>query len=279
MPLPMDEPVTRLYPTPALERPLEGLYLEHGIHRLGSPGQPFVYSNFIMSLDGRISEPSPDGGRRVPAALANGRDWHLYLELAAQAEVVVTTARHLRAVTEQGHGDPLGGGRASFTPFADWRESQGLPRYPDLAVLGERLDFAEHEVAQGYPGRRLVVTSEHSDPSRRQALEQAGYRVMVAAPGPDVPGAAVCRVLGGAGYARIYSIGGPGVLHSLLQTRTLSRLYLTLAQVVLGGDAYDTVARGGWLDPAASLTLHSAHLDPVAPAAGGQLFLCYERAA
>ena len=51
----MQTPVTRLFPSPGEQHPLEGLYLQHQLQTRGQPGQPFVYSNFITTLDGRIA--------------------------------------------------------------------------------------------------------------------------------------------------------------------------------------------------------------------------------
>ena len=70
----MHLPVTRLFPAPQTESPLEGLYLGHALHTRGG-GKPFVYSNFITSLDGRIAiAAAGHTTHTVPDAITNISD-------------------------------------------------------------------------------------------------------------------------------------------------------------------------------------------------------------
>ena len=72
--------ILKLYPLPAQETPLQGAYLSHDL-RLYSEraNKPFIYANFVVSLDGRIAIPHPSGhGLTVPQATANARDWRLF---------------------------------------------------------------------------------------------------------------------------------------------------------------------------------------------------------
>ena len=85
--------VLQLYPPPQRKMSLNGLYLGLRLHREAVEGELFVYANFIASLDGRISLPDSYGEQGVPSSLANKRDWRLYQELAAQADVMLTRAR------------------------------------------------------------------------------------------------------------------------------------------------------------------------------------------
>jgi len=85
-------------PLPAAERKLEGLYLSHDLrqHYLKS-GRAFVYANFVTSIDGRIAVPRSNGnGLVVPKNIANKRDWRLFQELAAQADIIISSGRYLR---------------------------------------------------------------------------------------------------------------------------------------------------------------------------------------
>jgi hypothetical protein len=68
--LKMSKRVLRLYPDPFAEVPLRGLYLDHHIHTLGRHGEPFVYANFLSSLDGRIAvEDGCTGASYIPWSL------------------------------------------------------------------------------------------------------------------------------------------------------------------------------------------------------------------
>lgn len=46
----MNDSVTQLYPLPAVERPLEGLYLSHKLSQYSdASSQASVYSNFVTA--------------------------------------------------------------------------------------------------------------------------------------------------------------------------------------------------------------------------------------
>ena len=92
-----DDSVLRLYPTPVSDRPLTGLFLSDNLRQFGeASGRCFVYSNFVTSIDGRIAIPDPNRpGLMVPKDTANERDWRLYQELAAQADLIISSGRYL----------------------------------------------------------------------------------------------------------------------------------------------------------------------------------------
>lgn len=269
-------PVLRLYPHRA-EVPLQGLYLGHGLRQQSSDDQPFFYTNFISSLDGRISELHPaTGRRRVPAALANARDWRLYMELLAQCDTVLTTARHLRAIAA-GRQREIASLQedSAFADLAAWRAAQHLAPYPLTTVLSNRLDFPE-DVLQRLPGGLLVLTGATADAERVARLRESGVEVMQAQ-GP-MDGHAIRAALQRKGVQYIYSIAGPAVMHTLLRRGALARIYLSLAPMLLAGETFDTLTRGPALEPPAGFRLHELYLDQEAPQPGGQLLLSFDRA-
>ena len=130
--------VLRIFPTPHQEVPLKGLYLGEDIPSENEKlGRPFVYANFITSLDGRIAVPNPKAGRlTVPEQIANDRDWRLFQELAAQADILITSGRYLRNYIEgtsqeilQAFDDP------NYADLLAWRKEHGMAALPDLAVI------------------------------------------------------------------------------------------------------------------------------------------------
>ncbi len=269
--------VLRLFPGPCEERALEGLYLRHALHRRGRPGRPFVYTNFVASLDGRISEPDRHGRRRVPAALANPRDWRLYMELLAQADVLLTGGRHLRAVAAGRHANLL---RLAETQSADligWRRAEGLTAHPVCAALSAAADIPDAALREHHPGPLVVFTCEEADDARVQALERADIEVLRAGRGGRVDATLALDALAARGVRTVYSIAGPRLLHALLAAGRMDRLYLTLAHQLLGGARYDTLLHGAPLEPPARLQLGELHLDRAA--GREQLFACYRRAA
>lgn len=255
---------------------LEGLFLRHDLQRFGDAETPYLYTNFISSLDGRISHPDPDSGlRRVPPAIANPRDWRLFLELAVQADVVLTTARHLRAVAGE-RAAFLGGSETSLDLIC-WRRERGLADLPTVAAVSERLDVPAETLLGRYRWPLLLLTSELAPAEKAARLETEGARVVRAGPGPGLRGEAITGALAREGFSRIYSIGGPRLLQTLLSAGVVSRLYLTLATLVLGGLEYDTLTHGEALDPPVGFAPREIYLDTAAPPDGTQLLLVLDR--
>ncbi|MFN2309636.1 MAG: RibD family protein [Gammaproteobacteria bacterium] len=268
----------QLYPTPGDSLPLARLYLEHPLHRIAADPQPRVYANFVTSLDGRIALPRPgQSSSGVPPAIGNTRDWRLYQELAAQADLLITSARYFRqfALGEAQDRLPVGPGER-FSDLRQWRLDQGLSAQPDVAVFSASLEIPTTAL-HTYAERRLhVLTGAGADPARVAALRAAGVEVHFAGTGTRVEGAPAIATLHGLGYRHIYVIAGPTVLHTLVRAGVLQRLYLTLAHRLLGGEDFDTLTWGAELHPAPSLSLRSLFYDAAAPEAAGQLLSCYD---
>jgi riboflavin biosynthesis pyrimidine reductase len=270
--------VTRLYPLPALEFPLGGLYLGQAM-RSGSDGEkPFVYSNFITSLDGRIAiAQQGTSTRQVPAAIANPRDWRLYQELAGHADILITSGRYFRQ-SEIGEAQdrlPVSD-HPDFADIRDWRSRQGLAAQPDIAILSRSLAIPPESLG-AYQNRRIIVmTGRRSDADRQARLRDLGVEVIAAGEDRAVDGAELVSRLADKGYASLYAIAGPDVLHTLLQAKVLDRLYLTTTHQLLAGEHFDTLTSGKNFDPALGLRLTSLYLDRHAPAGASQWFSTFE---
>ena len=168
----MKDNVYKLYPAPAEEVPLTGLYLGHNLrgHRETSD-RAFVYTNYITSLDGRIAIPHPTRpGLMVPKATANPRDWRLFQELAVQADVLITSGRYLRDYADgraqeilQVHDDP------KFADLKEWRIERGLSPQPDWALISGSLDFAIPEALTKGGRTLLIFTTSRAAPERIKA--------------------------------------------------------------------------------------------------------------
>jgi riboflavin biosynthesis pyrimidine reductase len=272
--------VTRLVPSPPKDFPLEGLYLAHDLYTRGSPGNPFVYSNFITSLDGRIAIAREGSDTyAVPAATANPRDWRLYQELAGQADLLLTSGRYFRQslLGEAQDELPLGSGEA-FDDIRAWRSGHGLAPQPDIAIMSGSLNIPVAALKPYRKRKIYVVTGEAADPGRAAALREHGVTVIRAGSGARVNGRQMLDELAQHGYRSIYAIAGPAVFHTLLASRIVDRLYLTIAQQILGGDGYDTLSRGALLEPAQGMRLVALCHDPHAPEHTGQLFGVFEPA-
>lgn len=270
--------VLPLFPKAAPAEPLHGLYLRDHLLDQGSPERPYVYSNYVVSLDGRIAVEHPDTGHYgPPKAITNARDWRLFQELAAQADVIVVSGRYLRelkAGTAQA-ALPVSRGEG-FADLVPWRLQHGLAEQPAIAVISGGLDIPFAEVFADRDRTGIVVTGADADPARVAAIESAGGTVLKTNPGTQVEGNALINALGQAGYRRIYVVAGPVVLETVLRAGRLDRLYLTHAHRLLGGTKVDTLLEGAALGNAPSLTLSRLWYDPPGKVSPGQLFACYD---
>lgn len=271
--------IWQLYPIPAQEVTLEGLYLGHDLRRQAELlDRPFVYTNYVTSIDGRIAIPRPSGGgMTVPKATANDRDWRLFQELAVQADVILSSGRYLRDYAAGKAQEIL---RVYDEPrFADlgrWRSERGLTAYPDLAVVSGSLDFPIPDFLTRDGRRVIVITNGASERSRRAELERQGARVIVAGD-TDVSGRQAIDALGESDYRTIYMATGPRVHHLLLADNVLDRLYTTVAHRLLGGQPFSSLVEGPLLEPAVGLRLHALYFDPHALDGLGQQLICYAR--
>ena len=216
--------IIQLYPTPVSERPLQGTYLAHKVRQARQPGkQAFVYANFVASLDGRIAIPHPTrSGLMVPKAVANERDWRLYQELAAQADLIISSGRYLRDWADGRAQEILQVDDPAFADLKAWRTANGLSPQPDIAVISGSLRFPIPEVLTAGGRKVVVVTTSNPDPERVTEIEAKAGQVIIAGQ-ERVEGAEMMRKLSELGYKTIYSGAGPKILHLLLAAGVLDR--------------------------------------------------------
>lgn len=267
-----------LYPHPGTTRALDGTYLAHELNRLGTPAQPFVYANFVSSLDGRIAVVEADTGESyVLEDLTSGHDWRLFQELQAQADCMVTHGGYLRALAARKFQDILqvGVGRAVLDIGA-WRRAHGLTRQPAIAIVSRTLDFPLPPSLEQNGQTVHIITAEGAPADRVRLWRERGCEVVCAGAGPSVEGAALIRTLGERGYARLYLLAGPQMLETVLRDGSLSRLYLTVTHQLIGGEMFHTLSAGPRLGRAGRLQLRTLYYDPVAPKGTGQWFASFD---
>ena len=126
-------------------------------------------------------------------------------------------------------------------------------------------------------GRKVIVfTTANPDPERVAEIEAQAGQVIVAGDDESVDGAALIQHMTDRGYRTVYSATGPKVLHLLLASGSLHRLYLTYANRLLGGQPFSTVVEGDLLETAVDLQINTVYLDPHALDGLGQLFVSYD---
>ena len=265
----------QLYPH---AKPVEriGAYLAHDLRGLATNQTlPYVYANFITSLDGRIAITGADGVLTVPKNVVNERDWRLFQELAAQADLIISSGRYLRDWAAGRAQEILQIDDPRFTDLRAWRLAHGLAAQPDIAIISNSLDFPIPDVLTA-GGRKVVVfTSAESSPQRRAAITAKAGNVIIAGQ-QQIDGKILIKKMGELGYQTIYASAGPKIHHMLLAAGVLNRLYLTQANRILGGQALPTIVEGGTLSPTPDLKIASILFDQAALDGLGQLLLAYD---
>jgi riboflavin biosynthesis pyrimidine reductase len=269
--------ITQLYPPPAGNLPLIGAYLAHDLRQYGiRDGRPYIYSNYITSVDGRIAIPRDDGsGMTVPESTANERDWRLFQELAAQADLVISSGRYLRDWADGRAQEILRVDDPKFADLRQWRQDQGLTPHPDIAIISGSLRFPIPEILTTGSRKLVVFTTAKADPQRVQEIEDHGGQVFTAGE-QSVNGTEIAWKMAELGYQSVFNSTGPKVLHLLLTGNALDRLYVTYANKLLGGQPFSSIVEGALLQPSVDLRINSIYLDEYALDNLGQLFLSYD---
>ncbi|MBK8899769.1 MAG: dihydrofolate reductase family protein [Anaerolineaceae bacterium] len=268
--------IKQLFPT-VTERPLPNLYLNHNLRELArQQARPFVYANFVLSLDGRIAIAHPTSpGFTIPKNVANPRDWRLFQELAAQADLIITTGRYLRDWAEGRAQEILEVDDPAYADLRTWRADQGLPAQPDIAILSATLDFPIPPILTANGRRVFVFTPANPDPIRAAEVEAEAGSLFEAGEG-RVSGQKMMQILADLGYQTVYSAAGPMVLHTLLAGQVLNRLYLTQVGRLLAGYPFASIVEGPLLETAVDTKLYTVYHDPEALDGLGQLLLAYD---
>jgi len=268
----MDD-ILQLYPASQQLRTLKCLYLDLNLHRKAAVGEVLIYSNYITSLDGRISLRNADSGEFfVPESIANKRDWRLYQELAAQADVMLTSARYFRQLARGSAQDLLPIGREqAYADLSDWRLQQGMKPQPDVAVLSQSLDIPA-EALEKVQGRRVMIcTGERADDKQVSRLESLGCTVGVVG-AERVEGHLLKQQLIRDGFRSAYMIAGPEVHRTFIGDGVLDYLFLTTHLTLLGHHDFHTIVSGS-LGRQVKADLLRLYLDQGAPCQ--QLFAQY----
>jgi riboflavin biosynthesis pyrimidine reductase len=275
----MTRQVVRLYPPSAADplQPLAGLYLAHKLHELGAPGKPFVYGNFITSLDGRIALADDNGASFVPPSLSNTADWLLFQELQAQADCFVTHGGYLRALAAGALDDILQiGTRDDSAHLLQWRKAQGLVQQPGVVVVSSSLNFPIPASVKKHRQRFYIVTTEAADRTRAKIWRDKGFELIFAGKGELVEGKPLGDALVELGFRSVYLQAGPLLLGALLGAGLLNRLYLTLSHQIIGGEVFHTMIASAPLGQAGQLKLRLLYLDEQTDRRSGQFFACFE---
>lgn len=270
--------VQQIFPLPGRTVALNGLYLDHQVHRLGTAEKPFVYANFLCSLDGRIAlEDQLTGESYLPKTLTNADDFRLFLELHAQADCLITHGGYLRALAAGTLGNILQAGTSAETSdIAEWRSANRITGQPAVVVASASLDFPLPGSLRKHNQTCLIATGKQADPGKVDYWKRKGYEVIFAGNGNSVQGRPLVSELSRRGYRCMYLIAGPLILQTMLRDRQLSRLYQTITHQLLGGEAFHTLLPGPRLDGRGHLQLRTLFHDTMTTNGCSQWFAQFE---
>lgn len=267
----MTKNLIRLFPIPSELVSIQGLYLDHKIHQLGSPENPFVYANFLSSLDGRIAlEDAVTGTSFIPKHLTSTSDFALFMELQAQADCLITHGGYLRALDQGRLGNIL---QIRDDDLKVWRTEQGLTPNPAVIIASASLDFPMHDSLIDTDQEVLIATGNNADPAKVEYWQKLGYSVLFTGEEQMVQGASLIKAVGALGYQSIYLIAGPQMLETMIQERQLSRMYLTVTHQLLGGKDFRTLLTGSMLRAEGNLELEGLYYEHKSPPESGQFFM------
>lgn len=262
--------VLPLYPSGQRERSLEGLYLDD---LPNSQSDPFVYANFLVSLDGRIAVRDENGHKGLRKATANDRDWRLYIELLMQADAVLTTGHHAQSIAMGTQSDMMTAAHKRYPDLRNYRRTRGLGGHPVCVVVSSRLNFRAQALKEAHPGPIVAVTAQQGGYSLSSA-RNAGIETIVVDSESIVSGRTLMSIFRERGLRRIYMVGGPRLFHALLADRVVHRLYLTTVGRLIGGDDIETQVHGPLFATPPDARLRHLTLDR--DASPQQLFACYD---
>jgi riboflavin biosynthesis pyrimidine reductase len=273
----VESTLLRLYPDPAEPVALTGCYLQLGLHRFGTPQAPFVYANFLSSLDGRIALAASDGRPYLPRSLTNANDFRLFLELHCQADCLITHGSYLKELAAGRLGNILQVGlHEQGKQLSGWRSLQGLPDQPAVVIASASLDFPPPRAFLQPEQACYIATGQQARAERVAYWQDQGYPVLVAGTRREVEGGLLMDALGRLGYGRAYLIAGPGMLETMLRDGCLSRLFHTTTHQLLGGTDFRSLSPGPEYGRLGHLRLLSLHYDSSSPAGAGQCFAQFE---
>lgn len=260
-------------------RDLKGLYLNSSLPP-AAHDESWLYTSFVASLDGRISLDSGEGECRIPAQIANPRDWRLFQELAARADCLITTSRYLRELHCGAAQAQLPVDQQAHSDLIDWRLSNNLNRQPDVAVVGSRLDYVipSQWIDQGRRIWLLAPIQADRETLARYNID-SGAEVAAQFTGTRARGKMIRQTLADLGYRRIFCIAGPRLAHVLLEDDVLDTLFLTLRHRIIGGEpgTYENIVEGARLPADRDFELKWAYLDISGGHEGAQQFMRYDR--
>ena len=203
-------------------------------------GRPRVLASMIASADGRIAVEGRSVGLGHPA------DRALLRELRTAADAILVGTRTLRA---EHYANLLDDEQRAH------RAASTLEPEPIVATISRRLDLPGDVPLLAEPTARVQVYTEAEGEVPSQGAWVAVHRFD---PGQLTMPAILEHLRTERGARTILCEGGPRLLREMVAADCVDDLMLTLAPMLVAGDA-PTPLRGPLVDPPAGLALRTIH--------------------
>jgi len=199
--------------------PIEVVPLEHRSH---ADERPWLFTNMVASLDGATAV---DG---LSGALGDDDDRSMFRALRASADAILVGASTANA---EGYRPPV------LSPeITASRASNGRNPRPIVAVVSASLSINAELQLFNDPGYRpIVFTAERANKDRRSALAEHAEVVVMGSHQVDLT--AALDHLGATGHRTVLSEGGPTLNGQLIRAGLIDEWNLTLAPLLVGGNA------------------------------------------
>jgi riboflavin-specific deaminase-like protein len=213
----------RLFPDPAPTTPADQaseLDLVASVHET----RPYVVSNFVVTMDGRVTL----GGRSGP--IGSDTDTAMLVALRTRVDAVMIGGGTMRA-ERYGRvvGDPAKRAR---------REQEGLSADPLMVIVSGRMDLPwDAPLFTEDGGQVLIFTSSDDEPPETATpvrVERHRDQVDLAA--------ALGRLRRERGIRAVLCEGGPRLHAQLLEQELIDELFMTHAPKIAGGEGPRLVA-------------------------------------
>jgi riboflavin biosynthesis pyrimidine reductase len=223
-------------PTRSARDVVDGL----GLLEPRAPGErPRVAASMIASADGRAAVQ----GKSVK--LGHPADRALLRELRTGVDAILVGTATIAAERYATLLDP---------DQREHRVARGLTEDPLIVTISRALRLPLEAPIFSEPDTRILAFTESSDPA-----PDAGAQLEIArCAAGSLTLAAVLDALGARGVRGVLCEGGPSLLRRLVAEDRLDDLLLTVAPLLVAGDA-PAVLEGEVLDPPAGLTLRALH--------------------
>jgi riboflavin biosynthesis pyrimidine reductase len=193
--------------------------------------EPCVVANFVESLDGVVAVPGLPRSHALLGDESEADSFVLALLRACADAIVVGSGTLLSSPKGTWRVDRAHPPAADA--FAELRVRRGRPEQPLLVVVtaGGSFDAAHPALESG----ALVLTTEDAAPRLRAAVPEATEVVAVNA-GGSVDLALAVDVLRERGCSVLLAEAGPSMFGSLLGSRLVDELFVTLSPLLAGRD-------------------------------------------